>query len=70
MPGSLDLDAWINEPPSDSESEEEPPKAMFPDEGQRQARQRPPEVDEEELARVSPVTILLQVGMGGTCTGH
>lgn len=49
----LDLDAWINEPPSDSESEEEPPRAMFQDEEQRQARQRPPEVDEEELARVS-----------------
>ncbi|XP_054983980.1 AP-3 complex subunit delta-1 isoform X2 [Sorex araneus] len=51
VPEGLDLDAWINEPPSDSESEEEPPKAMFQDEGQRQARQRPPEVDEEELAR-------------------
>ncbi|XP_055968740.1 AP-3 complex subunit delta-1 [Sorex fumeus] len=51
VPEGLDLDAWINEPPSDSESEEEPPKAMFQEEGQRQARQRPPEVDEEELAR-------------------
>lgn len=51
VPEGLDLDAWINEPPSDSESEEEPPRAMFQDEEQRQARQRPPEVDEEELAR-------------------
>lgn len=55
----LDLDAWINEPPSDSESEEEPPRAMFQDEEQRQARQRPPEVDEEELARVSMPSILM-----------
>lgn len=49
----LDLDAWINEPPSDSESEDEKPKAIFHDEEQRQARHRHPEVDEEELARVS-----------------
>lgn len=50
---SLDLDAWINEPPSDSESEDEKPKAIFHDEEQRQAKQRQPEADEEELARVS-----------------
>lgn len=52
---SLDLDAWINEPPSDSESEDETPKAIFHDEEQRPVKQRPPEADEEELARVSPV---------------
>lgn len=51
VPEGLDLDAWINEPPSDSESEDEKPKAIFHDEEQRQARHRQPEVDEEELAR-------------------
>ncbi|XP_058138125.1 LOW QUALITY PROTEIN: AP-3 complex subunit delta-1 [Dasypus novemcinctus] len=51
VPEGLDLDAWINEPLSDSESEEEKPKAMFHDEEQRHARPRPPEADEEELAR-------------------
>ncbi|KAM6168510.1 AP-3 complex subunit delta-1 [Erethizon dorsatum] len=51
VPEGLDLDAWINEPPSDSESEDEKPKAIFHDEEQRQARHRHPEVDEEELAR-------------------
>lgn len=50
---SLDLDAWINEPLSDSESEDEKPKAIFQDEEQRHAKQRPPEADEQELARVS-----------------
>lgn len=50
---SLDLDAWINEPPSDSESEDEKPKAIFHDEEQRHAKQRQPEAEEEELARVS-----------------
>lgn len=50
---SLDLDAWINEPPSDSESEDEKPRTIFPEDEQRHARHRPPEVDEEELARVS-----------------
>lgn len=50
---SLDLDAWINEPLSDSESEDEKPKAIFHDEEQRQAKPRQPEADEEELARVS-----------------
>ncbi|XP_076977373.1 AP-3 complex subunit delta-1 isoform X1 [Tamandua tetradactyla] len=51
VPEGLDLDAWINEPLSDSESEDEKPKAMFHDEEQRHAKQRPAEVDEEELAR-------------------
>lgn len=50
---SLDLDAWINEPPSDSESEDEKPKTIFHDEEQRHSRHRQPEIDEEELARVS-----------------
>ncbi|KAG8519145.1 AP-3 complex subunit delta-1, partial [Galemys pyrenaicus] len=51
IPEGLDLDAWINEPPSDSESEDEKPKAIFHDEEQRHTKQQPPEVDEEELAR-------------------
>lgn len=51
VPEGLDLDAWINEPPSDSESEDEKPKVIFPEEEQRHARHRLPEVDEEELAR-------------------
>lgn len=50
---SLDLDAWINEPPSDSESEDEKPKGIFHEEEQRHAKQQLPEADEEELARVS-----------------
>lgn len=55
MPCSLDLDAWINEPPSDSESDEEMPKAIFHDEEPRHAKQQPLEAEEEELARVSLV---------------
>uniref|UniRef100_A0A8C4MXD4 Adaptor related protein complex 3 subunit delta 1 n=1 Tax=Equus asinus asinus TaxID=83772 RepID=A0A8C4MXD4_EQUAS len=51
VPEGLDLDAWINEPLSDSESEDEKPKAIFHDEEQRQAKPRQPEADEEELAR-------------------
>uniref|UniRef100_A0A8C6JRF9 AP-3 complex subunit delta-1 n=1 Tax=Melopsittacus undulatus TaxID=13146 RepID=A0A8C6JRF9_MELUD len=51
VPEGLDLDAWINEPPSDSESEEEKPKTIFHDEEQRHSRHRQPEIDEEELAR-------------------
>ncbi|XP_013206145.1 AP-3 complex subunit delta-1 isoform X2 [Microtus ochrogaster] len=47
----LDLDAWINEPPSDSESEDEKPKAIFHEEEPRHTRRRQPEEDEEELAR-------------------
>lgn len=49
---SLDLDAWINEAPSDSESEDEKPRTIFHDEEQRHSRHRQPEIDEEELARV------------------
>lgn len=57
VPCSLDLDAWINEPPSDSESEDEMPKAIFHDEEQRHAKQQPPKADEEELARVSAMAL-------------
>uniref|UniRef100_A0A8C6S0Z0 AP-3 complex subunit delta-1 n=1 Tax=Nannospalax galili TaxID=1026970 RepID=A0A8C6S0Z0_NANGA len=52
VPEGLDLDAWINEPPSDSESEDEKPKAIFHDEEPRRSRRQQPEEDEEELARV------------------
>uniref|UniRef100_A0A8C9FCD6 AP-3 complex subunit delta-1 n=1 Tax=Pavo cristatus TaxID=9049 RepID=A0A8C9FCD6_PAVCR len=51
VPEGLDLDAWINEPPSDSESEDEKPKTIFHDEEQRHSKPRHPEMDEEELAR-------------------
>nr|XP_033810501.1 AP-3 complex subunit delta-1 isoform X2 [Geotrypetes seraphini] len=51
VPDGLDLDAWINEPPSDNESEDEKPKTIFQDEEHRQVKQGRPEVDEEELAR-------------------
>ncbi|XP_057627467.1 AP-3 complex subunit delta-1 [Chionomys nivalis] len=51
VPEGLDLDAWINEPPSDSESEDEKPKAIFHEEEPRHTRRRQPEEDEEELAR-------------------
>ncbi|XP_027708941.1 AP-3 complex subunit delta-1 [Vombatus ursinus] len=51
VPEGLDLDAWINEPPSDSDSEDEKPKTIFHDEEQRHAKHRQPEIDEEELAR-------------------
>ncbi|KAM9244982.1 AP-3 complex subunit delta-1 [Dugong dugon] len=51
IPEGLDLDAWINEPPSDSESEDEAPKAIFHDDEQKPTRHRQPEADEEELAR-------------------
>ncbi|XP_044110556.1 AP-3 complex subunit delta-1 isoform X2 [Neovison vison] len=51
VPEGLDLDAWINEPPSDSESEDEKPKAIFHEEEQRHGKPRQPEADEEELAR-------------------
>lgn len=50
---SLDLDAWINEPPSESESEDEKPKAVFSKEEPKHSRSRHTEVDEKELARVS-----------------
>lgn len=49
---SLDLDAWINEPPSESESEDEQPKAIFTKEEPKHARPRHTEVDEKELAKV------------------
>lgn len=49
---SLDLDAWINEPPSESESEDEQPKAIFTKEEPKHSRPRHTEVDEKELARV------------------
>ncbi|XP_026536908.1 AP-3 complex subunit delta-1 isoform X2 [Notechis scutatus] len=51
VPEGLDLDAWINEPPSDSDSEDEKPRTIFHDEEQRHSKQRQPEMDEEELAR-------------------
>uniref|UniRef100_A0A6I8Q5Y7 Adaptor-related protein complex 3 subunit delta 1 n=1 Tax=Xenopus tropicalis TaxID=8364 RepID=A0A6I8Q5Y7_XENTR len=51
VPEGLDLEAWINEPPSDSESEEEKPKAIFQDEKQSHGKTSRPEIDEEELAR-------------------
>ncbi|CAO2641386.1 AP-3 complex subunit delta-1 [Lemmus lemmus] len=47
VPEGLDLDAWINEPPSDSESEDEKPKAIFHEEEPKHTRRR----QEEELAR-------------------
>uniref|UniRef100_A0A2K5Y3S5 AP-3 complex subunit delta-1 n=1 Tax=Mandrillus leucophaeus TaxID=9568 RepID=A0A2K5Y3S5_MANLE len=51
VPEGLDLDAWINEPLSDSESEDERPRAVFHEEEQRRPKHRPSEADEEELAR-------------------
>ncbi|XP_038596495.1 AP-3 complex subunit delta-1 isoform X2 [Tachyglossus aculeatus] len=51
VPEGLDLDAWINEPPSDSDSEDEKPKTIFHDEDPRHSKHRQPEIDEEELAR-------------------
>uniref|UniRef100_A0A3P9P8R7 AP-3 complex subunit delta-1 n=1 Tax=Poecilia reticulata TaxID=8081 RepID=A0A3P9P8R7_POERE len=47
----LDLDAWINEPPSESESEDEQPKAIFAKEEPKHSRPRHTEVDEKELRR-------------------
>lgn len=69
MSCSLDLDAWINEPLSDSESEDEKPKAIFHDEEPRHAKQRPPEADEQELARVrrgGPGPLTVRSGLGST----
>ncbi|MEE6487357.1 hypothetical protein FKM82_014870 [Ascaphus truei] len=51
VPDGLDLDAWINEPPSDSESEDEKPNAIFQDEKQAHGKSSRPEIDEEELAK-------------------
>ena len=57
LPGCrLDLDAWINEPPSESESEDEKPKAMFTREETKHSRPRHTEVDEKELAKVRPAS--------------
>jgi len=59
---SLDLDAWINEPPSESESEDEKPRTMFTKEETKYSRPRHTEVDEKELAKVTPNVIsMLQV---------
>lgn len=63
-PGSLDLDAWINEPPSDSESEDEKPRTIFHEEEQRASRHRQPEMDEEELARVRRLRGAARAGEG------
>ncbi|XP_062869312.1 AP-3 complex subunit delta-1 isoform X2 [Trichomycterus rosablanca] len=51
VPEGLNLDAWINEPPSESESEDEKPKAIFAKEEPKHSRPRHTEVDEKELAR-------------------
>nr|XP_057930314.1 AP-3 complex subunit delta-1 isoform X3 [Doryrhamphus excisus] len=51
VPEGLDLDTWINEPPSESESEDEQPKAIFAKEEPKHSRPRHAEVDEKELAR-------------------
>ncbi|KAI5626500.1 AP-3 complex subunit delta-1 [Silurus asotus] len=51
VPEGLDLDAWINEPPSESESEDEKPKSIFAKEEPKHSRPRHTEVDEKELAR-------------------
>ncbi|MFT7808724.1 hypothetical protein Z043-110569 [Arapaima gigas] len=51
IPEGLDLDAWINEPPSESESEDEKPRAVFSQEEPQHTRPRHTEVDEKELAR-------------------
>uniref|UniRef100_A0AAQ4R7Q1 AP-3 complex subunit delta n=1 Tax=Gasterosteus aculeatus aculeatus TaxID=481459 RepID=A0AAQ4R7Q1_GASAC len=53
VPEGLDLDAWINEPPSESESEDDQPKAIFAKEETKHSRTRHTEVDEKELAKVS-----------------
>ncbi|XP_010795948.1 AP-3 complex subunit delta-1-like, partial [Notothenia coriiceps] len=52
VPEGLDLDAWINEPPSESESEDEQPRAIFSKEEPKYSRPRHTEVDEKELAKV------------------
>ncbi|XP_067824413.1 AP-3 complex subunit delta-1 isoform X2 [Heptranchias perlo] len=52
LPDGLDLDAWINEAPSESSSDDEnPKKTVFHEEEQRSVRHRQPEMDEDELAR-------------------
>ncbi|XP_039622826.1 AP-3 complex subunit delta-1 isoform X1 [Polypterus senegalus] len=51
VPEGLDLDAWINEPPSESESEDEKPKTIFQEDEPKHSRPRLTELDEQELAR-------------------
>ncbi|XP_051893649.1 AP-3 complex subunit delta-1 isoform X3 [Pristis pectinata] len=52
LPDGLDLDAWINDAPSESSSDDEnTKKTVFHDEDQRNIRHRQPELDEDELAR-------------------
>uniref|UniRef100_A0A673W9A2 AP-3 complex subunit delta-1 n=1 Tax=Salmo trutta TaxID=8032 RepID=A0A673W9A2_SALTR len=55
VPEGLDLDVWINEPPSGSESEDEgrktKGKAVFAKEESRHTKPRYTEVDEKELAK-------------------
>uniref|UniRef100_A0A3P8YJG5 AP-3 complex subunit delta-1 n=1 Tax=Esox lucius TaxID=8010 RepID=A0A3P8YJG5_ESOLU len=55
VPEGLDLDAWINEPPSESESEDEgrkpKGKAVFAKEESKHTKPRYTEVDEKELAK-------------------
>ncbi|XP_057181598.1 AP-3 complex subunit delta-1 isoform X2 [Triplophysa rosa] len=51
IPEGLNLDAWINDPPSESESEDEKPKAIFAKEEPKHSRSKHTEVDEKELAR-------------------
>eukprot|EP00061_Rhincodon_typus_P014997 g42427.t1 len=59
LPDGLDLDAWINDAPSESSSDDENPKKMiFHEEEQRNVRHRQPEMDEDELARpLQPFTV-------------
>uniref|UniRef100_A0A8C7S9K5 AP-3 complex subunit delta-1 n=1 Tax=Oncorhynchus mykiss TaxID=8022 RepID=A0A8C7S9K5_ONCMY len=55
VPEGLDLDVWINEPPSGSESEDEgrksKGKAVFAKDESRHTKPRYTEVDEKELAK-------------------
>lgn len=52
LPDGLDLDAWINDAPSESSSDDEnTKKTIFHEEEQRSIRHRQPEMDEDELAR-------------------
>ncbi|XP_069784838.1 AP-3 complex subunit delta-1 isoform X2 [Narcine bancroftii] len=52
LPDGLDLDAWINNAPSESSSDDEnTKKTIFHEEEQRHSRHRQPEMDEDELAR-------------------
>ncbi|MFT7819362.1 AP-3 complex subunit delta-1-like isoform X1, partial [Arapaima gigas] len=51
VPEGLHLDSWINEPPSESESEDEKSVAVFTEEESHRAHPHHAEVDEKELAR-------------------